>query len=501
MLLTELHRLTKAIATLELKHLDLASALEQHTNGTDPRVAFLCNAIGELLGLLDDATESLRIAARAAEQMERLQIATGALSAALTPVEVSKIILDGSLSVLGASAAAIGLVTEDGSAIEIMHVGGSAGADLERSARLPFEAPLPLVECVRTGEPTWLERATEWNELRGIAGVGLHEGAWAAIPLIVNGRVIGGIDLRFDRPRRFDAGERELAVAFARHCTIALERACLFEAERRARRQIALLVREAEQAREAADEANRLKDEFLATMSHELRTPLTAILGWARMLRTMKTSEATRARALETIERNASLQARLIDDLLDTSRIITGKLRIEIESVDLASVIQAAIDVVSHAASAKEIKLVPVAPASPIMVDGDPSRLQQIMWNLLSNAIKFTPKGGVVEIRLDRAGPEAHIRVSDTGQGIGLDFLPYVFDRFRQADSSMTRAHGGLGLGLSIVRALVDMHGGSVHAASDGPGRGSSFLVALPLPRGATVVASLGTDLQSSGSP
>jgi len=192
-----------------------------------------------------------------------------------------------------------------------------------------------------------------------------------------------------------------------------------------------------------------------------------------------------------TIERNAGLQARLIDDLLDTSRIITGKLRLEIQLVDLAVVIRAAIDAVSHAASAKDIHLLPILDPSVPPIEGDPSRLQQIVWNLVSNAIKFTPKGGVVEIRLDRAGPEAHIRVSDTGQGIGPEFLPYVFDRFRQADSTMTRSHGGLGLGLAIVRALVDLHGGSVQAASEGLGKGASFTVAIPFPQGPKAVSRL----------
>jgi signal transduction histidine kinase/ActR/RegA family two-component response regulator len=610
-----------------------------------------------------DAAESLKVAARFAERMERMQSVTAALSGALTPIEVSRIILEGSLSALGAAAAAIGLLTEDGRAVEIMHVGGRAGGYLERSALLPLNAPLPIVEAIRTEKPVWLERASAWGEDRGIAGAPPGDGGWAAIPLIINGHVIGGLDLRFDGPRTFGAEEREFAVALARQSTIALERACLFDAERRARKQIALLAREAEEAREAAeratvrisqlqaitaaasealtprevaesvirqaiepvgacaggfgqltddgsavelmglvgyskaevdpdrriplharapipdavregrsiflesaeevaaaypkiaamhvargfgamaivplitkdravgglgfvfpgprafsdddraflsvlgkhcaqalaralayeaerrahvaaDEANRLKDEFLATVSHELRTPLTAILGWARMLRTMKTNEATSARALETIERNAALQARLIDDLLDTSRIITGKLRLDIQSVDLATVIRAAIDAVSHAASARDIKLLPIVDTSVAPIEGDPSRLQQIVWNLLSNAIKFTPKGGTVEIRLDRAGPEAHIRVSDTGQGIGPDFLPFVFDRFRQADSTMTRSYGGLGLGLAIVRALVDVHGGTVHAASEGPGKGAAFTVALPLPQG-----------------
>ncbi|HYP00690.1 MAG TPA: ATP-binding protein [Pyrinomonadaceae bacterium] len=249
------------------------------------------------------------------------------------------------------------------------------------------------------------------------------------------------------------------------------------EAEERLRVSLA----QEQMARADAERANRLKDEFLATASHELRTPLTAIIGWAHMLRKGNLSEDKAARALETIERNAKSQAQLVEDILDVSRVITGKLRLNIESVDVASVINAAIDSVQLAAESKGIQLKVTLDPSARRVAGDASRLQQVVWNLLSNAIKFTPQGGRVEMRLERANSDAQLTVSDTGCGFSPDFAPYIFDRFRQADGSSTRAHGGLGLGLSIVRHLVELHGGTVQADSGGQGCGATFIIRLPL--------------------
>jgi signal transduction histidine kinase len=246
-----------------------------------------------------------------------------------------------------------------------------------------------------------------------------------------------------------------------------------------------LLVLE-QQARRQAEDANRIKDEFLATLSHELRTPLNAILGWAQVLRSGKVDAPTTERALEAVERNARAQAQLISDLLDVSRIITGKLRLELRPVDLSGILDAALDSVRPAAEAKEIhlRIVPGQVAGPFV--GDPDRLQQVFWNLLSNAIKFTPQGGSVEVRL-RHTPDgmAELAVTDSGMGIRPDFLPYVFDRFRQAESTTTRHHGGLGLGLSIVRHLVELHGGTVAVESEGEGRGATFTVRLPARLGA----------------
>jgi signal transduction histidine kinase len=244
--------------------------------------------------------------------------------------------------------------------------------------------------------------------------------------------------------------------------------------------QLEVQVAREQAARAEAEQANRLKDEFLATVSHELRTPLTAILGWAHMLRNSKLDDATAARGLETIERNAQSQAQLVEDILDVSRVITGKLRLDIVPVDVASVINAAIDSVQLAAESKGIQLEVTLDPSARLVSGDAGRLQQIVWNLLSNAIKFTPSGGCVSVRLRRVGADAQIRVSDTGCGISAEFLPHVFERFRQADASATRRHGGLGLGLALVRHLVEQHGGTVKVESAGTERGATFTIRLP---------------------
>jgi len=252
------------------------------------------------------------------------------------------------------------------------------------------------------------------------------------------------------------------------------------ERERAKREREELLVRE-QSARAEAEDANRLKDEFLATVSHELRTPLNAILGWAHLLRHRQLAHTDMDRALETIERNARAQARIIDDILDVSRIVTGKLRIDSRLVELVGVLEAAVDSMRPAAEAKGVALNTALDPTAGPVLGDPSRLQQIVWNLLSNAIRFTPKGGRVDVMLTRSGQHAELVVADTGQGISAEFLPHLFQRFRQADSSTTRVYGGLGLGLSIVRHLVELHGGSVTAESAGKDRGASFTVTLPL--------------------
>ena len=235
--------------------------------------------------------------------------------------------------------------------------------------------------------------------------------------------------------------------------------------------------------RRRADElaaANRAKEDFLATLSHELRTPLNAMLGWTRLLRLGKLDDAGIARALQTIERNAHIQEQLISDILDVSRIVTGKLRLDLRPIELAPVVEAAVDAVRPTAGVKNLQL-ECRLAFRELVLGDPDRLQQVVWNLLVNAVKFTPAGGRIDVELTRVGANAVITVTDNGEGIASDLLPYVFDRFRQGDASVTRPHGGLGLGLSIVRHLVELHGGRVQAQSEGKGKGATFRVHLPV--------------------
>ena len=242
------------------------------------------------------------------------------------------------------------------------------------------------------------------------------------------------------------------------------------------------LLKEAQESRERAELASRAQDEFLATASHELRTPLNSILGWSQMLRSGQLDPSGFFRAAEIIERNAKAQVQLIEDILDGSRMITGKLHLETRPLDLIVLVNAALDTVRPAIDAKELELVVSLDANAARVVADPERLQQVIWNLVNNAIKFTPKGGRVEVRLERAGTSIHLVVKDSGQGIDADFLPHVFERFRQAEGTLTRRHGGLGLGLALVSHLVEAHGGTIRAESEGVGRGATFTVVLPVP-------------------
>jgi signal transduction histidine kinase len=289
-----------------------------------------------------------------------------------------------------------------------------------------------------------------------------------------SGKPIGMVSTHWREHRR--PSDRELRFLDL----LARQAADLIEQRQTAAEREQLLARE-QAARAEADRANRLKDEFLAVLSHELRSPLNPILGWAKLLQNGKLDAAKTQQALKTIERNAQLQSELIEDLLDVSRILQGKLNLNVTSINLSSIIRGAMETVRLAAEAKSIKLEASLEPDVGLVWGDSTRLQQVIWNLLSNAVKFTPKGGQVSIRLERLDSCAHITVSDTGQGIAPDFLPYVFEYFRQANATTTRKFGGLGLGLAIVRHLVELHGGTVAVESLGVGRGATFTVRLPL--------------------
>ncbi|MFN2493414.1 MAG: ATP-binding protein [Pyrinomonadaceae bacterium] len=306
--------------------------------------------------------------------------------------------------------------------------------------------------------------------------------SYLALPVVSRtGEVYGGLFFGHPEEGVFIDRHARIIEGLATQVSIAMENARLYQATERARAEAEQTAQQKEMLYREAQQANQLKDEFLATVSHELRTPLNAILGWSNMLRTRTFSEAEQAKALETIERNARAQAQLIDDLLDVSRIITGNLRLDVRPVDPNTFIEAAIEAVAPAAEAKNVRVQKIMDTGVISVSGDPVRLQQVIWNLLSNAIKFTPKGGRVQVRLERINSHVEITISDTGAGIPANFLPYVFDRFRQADQRTTRQHGGLGLGLAITRHLIELHGGSVRADSPGEGQGSTFTVVLPV--------------------
>jgi PAS domain S-box-containing protein len=371
-----------------------------------------------------------------------------------------------------------------------------AARELQRRFPLDPDAPSGVANVFRTGRPEFYQQINQDRlELaarnRELANILREEGLRSCmiVPLVARNRTLGTITLvTAESGRYYDQTDLALAENLAHRIALAVDNARLYREAQDAvtAREEALglrdeLLEREHAAREEAEAANRTKDEFLATVSHELRTPLNAILGWAHMLRTNKLDETTQSRALETIERNAKAQAQLIEDILDVSRIVTGKLRLDVRPIELATVVEAAIDSVRPAADAKEIRIETILDPRAGPVSGDANRLQQIVWNLIANAVKFTSKGGRVQARLERVASHVEIVVSDTGQGISTEFLPYVFDRFRQADATTTRRYGGLGLGLAIVRHLAEMHGGTVRADSPGEGMGATFTVNLPL--------------------
>jgi PAS domain S-box-containing protein len=345
---------------------------------------------------------------------------------------------------------------------------------INQSVRLSHDAML--------AHPAWRGRMHEEANRPPMRG-------FLAAPLIGRDeRNFGLIQLSDKVDGEFTADDENILVQLAFVASAALENLRLFAETQREiaeRKQVEeerqVLFEREQEAREAAERASRIKDEFLATVSHELRTPLTAILGWSRILLSDSPEPHTQVRALEVIERNAKAQSQLIEDLLDVSRIISGKLRFESRLMQLPTVIHAAVEVVRPTAEGRQITLVTKLDPSIDTMLGDPTRVQQIIWNLLANAVKFAPQGGRVELELERKGAEAVISVKDNGLGISPEFLPYVFERFRQADGKTTRAHGGLGLGLAIVRHLAEMHGGTVFASSEGEGKGSTFTVTFPL--------------------
>mgnify|MGYP002777021187 CR=1 FL=1 len=521
--------------------------------------------------LLQQEQAARQLAELNIQRVYQLQNLTAALAQALTTEQVREILLHQGLVAFNAKRGWIALLHENGKTVEIVFSIGYQEEEVAPYRRVPLSASLPLTDTIRTGEMVIARSPAEYQQLYpALADTYIASGsqAIACLPLTIEGRTIGSLGLSFDQPRDFDLAERAFMMTLARQCVQALERSRLYAAEK--------------VAREAAEAANRIKDEFLAILSHELRSPLNPILGWAKLLRSRQYDEAARNRALETIERNAKLQAQLVDDLLDVSRILRGKLVLKFVPVNLVTTIQAAMETVQLSAEAKQIHLEfveswelgvgsvgaglakdspprqnifiqnPPVPESGVesreedkgtsrqgntrrelkelrekfnpkfqiqnfpnpVVLGDAGRLQQVVWNLLSNALKFTPSGGRVEISLQlveekqqrsqkpevlsapRTTPDnqlpitnyplpvtncVQIQVSDTGKGISPDFLPHVFDYFRQADSSTTRTFGGLGLGLAIVRHLVELHGGTVGVDSLGEGKGATFIVTLPL--------------------
>jgi signal transduction histidine kinase len=321
-----------------------------------------------------------------------------------------------------------------------------------------------LAQALRTGEPVLISEFAEQTQAYAEAEVfdrcvELQPKSGMIVPLAAYEQTLGIIQVAItESERRYGSADLTLAVEMARRAAIAVDNAQLYR---------------------QAQALSRLKDEFLATLSHELRTPLHAVMGWAQLLQNREFDDIT-SRAVETIARNARLQAQIIDDLLDASRLVTGRLRLRPYWVDLVAIVNGTIDAMLLAAEAKSLHLnLRLEMVGSLWLD--PRYIRQVVWNLLSNAIKFTPPGGWIEVHLTRDGNDVQLQVTDSGVGISPEFLPYVFDRFRQEDGSLTRTYGGLGLGLALVRYLVELHGGTIAAASEGEGKGATFTVRLPL--------------------
>ncbi len=343
----------------------------------------------------------------------------------------------------------------------------SSGEQTETLYTLDLHASCGPGHVLRTGQHEMLQTVTnEIVESLGMkpsqlfSGNGTKPGSYLCLPFKARGRTIGAIALMsFHSERTFNETDLARARDLGTAAAVAIDNARLYR---------------------EAHEANRLKDEFVAMVSHELRTPLTPILGCIHLLRTAKLTETNFERALEMIERNAQAQVQIVEDLLDVSRIIAGKLHLEMKTVQLASVVEAALDSVRPLAEAKNIEFVMHCGNVQQPIDGDPNRLQQIIWNLLSNAVKFTPQGGRIEVSVQQEEDGVQVQVTDTGVGIPSEFLPHIFDRFRQASDQNTKMRSGLGLGLAIVRHLVELHHGSIAASSAGPGRGAVFTLRFP---------------------
>jgi signal transduction histidine kinase len=371
------------------------------------------------------------------------------------------------------------------------------GLAVEAGARYGFSASAPqsVPAVVRSRRPTLVSPATSAdleleaeNEQQFQLFRQLGASSWMVVPMIARDSVLGAVTLAItESDRRYDQADLRFAEAVVGQAATAGDNARLYRA--------------AEAGRAAAEAANRAKDQFLSTLSHELRAPLNAIFGWATMLERGDLPADQSHRALQIILRNVNAQVRLIDDLLDVSRIGTGQLRLDVKPVDLRTVIVETADSIRPAADAKGIELQTVLASPGGPVSGDPDRLRQVVWNLLSNAVKFTPKTGRVQVQLQHVDSRVQIAVSDTGIGIAPEFLPYVFDRFRQGDSSSTRARGGLGLGLALVKSLVELHGGTVAADSPGEARGATFVVSLPLMLAAVPAAAVGPAAAASDRP
>lgn len=478
--------------------------VRQHKNGRQIEISLTISPVrdrgGEIVGaakIAHDITARRRAERKAEEEArawETLSRVGQAVAAQLELEPIVQVVTDAATEICGAAFGAFfyNVANEGQPAYSVYSLSGTP-----REAFAKF----PMPRATEVFGPTYRgEGIVRSDDIRADPRYGkmpphfgMPEGhppvcSYLGVPVISRtGEVIGALFFGHPEPGVFTERSERLVAAIASQAAIAMDNAKLFQELRSRQAELNQLASEREQflaseraARSEAERLSHMKDEFLATLSHELRTPLNAIQGWAAvLLQTQRSQEDTQA--LQTIDRNVRAQARIIDDLLDMSRIVSGKVHLEVQPLHLHDVIEAALDAVRQSAAAKKIRLHTLLDSSIGLVRGDANRLQQVLWNLLSNAVKFTPTGGRISVVLERVNSHVEIVVEDTGMGIRAEFLPFVFDRFRQADSTITRRHRGLGLGLSIVKNLVEMHGGSVRVKSPGENQGSTFVVALPI--------------------
>jgi PAS domain S-box-containing protein len=413
-------------------------------------------------------TELRATAIRQAEIARQLSEFGGTIASSLDQSTIVQLVTDTATSLTAAEFGAFFYNVTDPRSGESYMLYTLAGAPKSAFDKFPqprstaiFAPTFHGTEVVRLDDVTADPRYGHNAPYHGMPPGHLPVRAYLAVPVkAANGEVLGGLFFGHSTPGVFTAYHEQLAIGLSAWAAIALENARLYQ---------------------RATEADRMKDDFLAVLSHELRTPLSALLGYSRLIRGGLLDAAKTREALEVVERNARSLTQIVEDVLDVSRIVAGKIRLDVQPVELPVVIHNAVATVQLAADAKSVRIQTVIDPRVGPVSGDPDRLQQVVWNLLSNAVKFTPRHGRVQVRVERVNSHVEIVVSDTGEGIPAEVLPHVFERFRQASTGTTRRHGGLGLGLSIVRHLVELHGGKITAASEGLGQGSTFCVELPL--------------------
>jgi signal transduction histidine kinase/CheY-like chemotaxis protein len=435
----------------------------------------------ELIGIKEALEEERRI-------LELLNQTGAVLASKLDLQAVVQTVTDAGTKMSGAQFGAFfyNVSTESGNVFTLFTLSGAPREAFEKLGHpraTPVFAPTFKGEgTIRSGDITKDPRYGKMEPHRGMPAGHLPVRSYLAVPVIArSGEVMGGLFFGHPNTDVFSVRAERLIEGIASQAAIAIDNARLYEQARQAAEERARLLVAERRARQESERVSLMKDEFLATLSHELRTPLNAVLGWSNILLSKTPGDSDGYRGLSAIARNARAQAKLIDDLLDMNSIVSGKIRLDVHLLDLPLILDAAIDAVRPSADAKSIVIRAILDPNAGPVFGDRNRIQQVVWNLLSNSVKFTPKNGKIDVVLRRVNSHVEICVHDTGVGISTDFLPHVFERFRQADSSTTRKHGGLGLGLSIVKQLIELHGGTVRVESAGEGQGTTFVLLLPL--------------------